>query len=49
MAGNKFNTSFGGFTPDQVTISYENYLGKTEMTGTMQQIMNHLFTIGYEK
>ena len=45
MAGNKFNTTFGGHTPDEVTITYENKLGKTEMTGTIQQVMNHLFTI----
>ena len=47
MAGNKFDTAFTSITPDEVTISYENYLGKTEMTGTTQQIMNHLYTIKY--
>ena len=45
MAGNKYDTSFGNLTPDQITITYENKLGKTKMVGTIQQVMNHLFTI----
>ena len=45
MAANKHDTSSAPLTPEEVTVTYNNRLGKTTMIGNIQQVMNHLFTI----